>query len=80
MIEGTSFKFVHHSLVVAANEGGILTETAWTTYQDGRQQHLTKHLNMCKDNKMNVCKLCEAKYFLTNNDEGSCTKGDVHVP
>ena len=79
-IDGTSFKFVHPNSVAAANDAGVLTEAAWATYQDGRRQYLTKHLNMCKDNKMNICRHCEQKYFLTNNDEGSCNKNPVHEP
>ena len=70
MIDGTAFKFVHPNKVEAANNAGVLTEAAWATYLDGRRQYLIKHLNLCKDNKMNICRHCEGKYWLTNNDEG----------
>ena len=80
VIDGTAFKFKHPTEVEAAFNAGILSEQAWATYQDGRRQHLTKHLTLCKDNKMNVCKNCEIKYFLTANQSGACTKGDAHEP
>ena len=76
VIEGTAFKFVHHTKVEQAYQAGILTETAWNRFQEGRKQYLTKHLTMCKNNKMMVCKNCEKKYFPTNNNPGNCNKGE----
>src|SRR5210317_1734613 len=32
-LEGTSFRFVHPTKVQAAKDAGILTETAWATFQ-----------------------------------------------
>ena len=28
---------------------------------------------------MNICQKCEAKYFLTANEDGACVKGGEHV-
>ena len=75
-IEGTAFRFVHHTKVEEAYQAGILTETAWARFQDGRRQYLVKHLTLCKNNKMNICKNCEGKYFVSANENGKCTKGD----
>ena len=82
-IDGSCFKFVHWTKVEQAAQAGILTPAAWAVYQDGRRQYLTKHLTLCKNNKMNICKQCEAKYFLTNNEEGMCVKAGeegIHMP
>ena len=35
-----------------------------------------KHLTLCKNNKMNICKRCEGKYMVAGNEPGRCTKGD----
>ena len=81
-IEGTSFKFLHHTKVEEAHQAGILTETAWARFQDGRRQYLVKHLNLCKSNKMNICKKCEGKYMVAGNEPGRCSngKGDPCIP
>ena len=82
-LAGTAFKFNHPTQIEQAYQAGVLTDDAWAKYQDGRTQYLTKHLTLCKDNKMNICKVCEAKYFVSANEDGACPKGgdDVnHIP
>ena len=75
-LEGTAFRFEHPSSVARANECGVLTPAAWAKYQEGRSKYLTKHLTIAKNNKMNVCKNCEQKYFV--NASASCSKGETH--
>ena len=41
---------------------------------------MTKQLELCKKNKMNICRICEAKYFVTANKEGECEGGKAHEP
>ena len=82
-LAGTAFKFLHPTKVEAAYHGGILTDEAWAKYQDGRKQYLLKHLTLCKNNKMMICKVCEGKYFITANEPGACGAGkddDAHIP
>ena len=80
ILEGLRFNFVHHSKMEQAHAGGIITDVAWAKYLEGRKSMMTKHLNMCKMQKMNICKTCEHKYFLTNNKPGNCmAKGDEAV-
>ena len=79
-MEGTCFKFQHHTKVEAAYQAGVLTDTAWAKFQEGRTSYLIKHLTLCKNNKMNICKKCEAKYFLTANDDDACKAGGAHEP
>ena len=31
-------------------------------------------MTLCKNNKMNVCRNCEAKFFVTANEDGACNK------
>jgi hypothetical protein len=45
---------------------------AWAKYQEGRKSYLTKHLTLARDNKMNICKKCEQKYFVAGNRPGVC--------
>ena len=63
---------------------GILTENAWAMYQDGRRSYLMKHLTLCKNNKMNICRTCEGKFFVAANEDGACVKPGVkdgpHTP
>ena len=82
-LAGTAFKFLHPTKVEQAYHAGVLTDEAWAKYQDGRKQYLTKHLTLCKDNKMNICKVCEGKYFVSANEDGACPKGkegENHIP
>ena len=74
VLTGTAFGFVHPTKVAEANANGILTENAWAAYQEGRKSYLTKHLTLCKNNKMNICKWCEGKFFITANEDGACVK------
>ena len=49
-------------------------------YQEGYKAHLLKHLTLCKNNKMNICKRCEQKYFVLANGDDQCKKGGAHDP
>ena len=74
-MDGTCFKFQHPNKIEAAHQAGVLTDEAYARWQEGRKSYLTKHLTLCKNNKMNICKKCEAKYFLTANSDDKCCKG-----
>lgn len=56
----------------AAHNNGLMEEAAWAKYLEGRQSYLLKHLTLARDNKMNVCKKCEQKYYVAGNRAGSC--------
>ena len=58
-LDGTCFKFKKHADVVKAYENGILTEEGYQKYLQGRESYLLKHLQLMKDNDMNMCKKCE---------------------
>jgi len=45
---------------------------AWAKYQEGRRSYLTKHLTLARNNKMNICKKCDQKYYVAGNVVGSC--------
>ena len=79
-LDGTSFRFCHITEVEAAHEDGILTDSGWMKYHEGQSSYWTKHLTMCKQNKMNVCKTaaCEKKYFEKANKPGQCKLGGEH--
>ena len=81
-LEGTNFKFVHHTKVEEAYTAGIFSEAAWNKFQAGRTIFLTHTLTMAKGAKQNICKICECTYFVTANKEGTCNKGNgaAHVP
>ena len=49
--------------MVAANAAGVMEPEAWEKAQQGHVSYLTKHLNLCKDNNMNICKACEIRYY-----------------
>ena len=77
VLNGTAFSFLHPTKVAEANAQGVLTEAAWAAYQEGQKSYWTKHLNLCKNNKMNICRYCEMKFFITANEDGVCTKPAV---
>ena len=62
-LSGTAFKFAKWEKIVEANANGILESEAWSKAQQGRISYLNKHLNLCKTNKMNICRACEMKYY-----------------
>ena len=54
-LDGTCFRFKKHVEVYAAHERGVLTETAFERYLEGRHSYLLKHLNLMKKSSMNEC-------------------------
>ena len=78
-LDGLAFKFLHHTKVEQAYQAGVLTEAGWARFQEGRRSFLTKHLKLCKNNGMNICRNCETKYFLGANNDEACIKGGAHV-
>ena len=62
-LDGTCFKFQKWEQVQAANSAGYLESEAWEKAQAGHVSYLTKHLNLCKQNNMNICRTCEQKYY-----------------
>jgi len=49
-----------------------MEEAAWSKYQEGRKSYLTKHLTLCKNNKMNICAKCDQKFYVAGNKDGVC--------
>lgn len=73
-LDGTCFRFQHPKKVEAAFANGLIEAAAWAKYLEGRKSYMTKHLTLCKNNKMNFCKKCEQKYYVAGNRADSCTK------
>ena len=71
-LDGTCFKFHKPDVVEGVYKSGNMEQEAWEKYQEGRVSYLTKHLTMCKNNKMNVCVNCDMKYYVKGNP--TCSK------
>ena len=50
-----------------------MEQEAWDKYCEGRKSYMTKHLTLCKNNKMNFCKLCERKFYIKATGQ-TCSK------
>ena len=46
---------------------------------EGRKSYLLKHLTLAKNNGMNICARCEAKFYITGNREDSCMGEHKHI-
>ena len=58
-----------------------MSDIGWNTYLQGRKSYDLKHLTICKKNKMNICRVCEAKFFISANKVGACkVTGLTHDP
>ena len=61
-LDGTAFKFHKWDKLVALNQTGVIEPAAWEKACEGRTAYLTKWLTMCKQNNMNICKLCDMRF------------------
>lgn len=83
VLDGTCFKFRKHLEVCTAHDAGILTESAFARYLEGRTSYLLKHLNLMKSTSMNECKKCEMRYHIRGNIPGNCNASlpdGIHDP
>ena len=78
-LDGTCFKFQKWDKIIAVNATGNMEPEAWEKAQQGHISYLTKHLTLCKQNRMNICKKCDMKYYdaaqntrVCGVDEGRC--------
>jgi hypothetical protein len=75
-LDGTCFKFHKPDVVAGCHANGLMEDAAYAKFQEGRKSYLTKHLKLCKDFKMNICKKCDQKYYVAGNKDGACWSGD----
>ena len=63
-LDGTCFRLNKPKLVEPVFKAGNMDQEGWDKYCEGRKSYLTKQLTMCKQNKMNYCKVCEMRYYI----------------
>ena len=80
-LDGTCFKFQKWEKIVAVNAAGNMESAAWERAQAGHVSYLTKHLGMCKQNRMNICKACEMKYHVAaEHTNCGANNAGAHTP
>ena len=72
-LDSTCFKLNKPEKVEPIYRAGNMEQEAWDKYCEGRRSYLTKHLTLCKNNKMNFCKLCERKFYIKATGQ-TCSK------
>ena len=80
-LDGTCFRLNKPALVEPVFNAGNIEQDGWDKYCEGRKAYLLKHLTLCKQNAMNICKKCEQKYYVKAAGL-NCSKGKdgVHSP